>query len=96
MMIRIEITSPEGDLITIVNGAQQEAWLYSEGEWVDISTAFSSEWDSWRSTFQAYSDNLSSWTGAGDWTYTDTTDGSTVTITNIMVNPSLADSLFEP
>ena len=94
MMIRIEI--PLGDdmeFTYIVNGAEQKAWSNEGSGWVDLSDTFSDQWDLWDPTWQAYTDNLASWT-SGDWTYTDT-DGSTVTITGITVNPSLADSLFQ-
>jgi hypothetical protein len=93
MMVRVEITSSSGNIIEIINGAQQKAWLYANGAWTDLSTSFSSEWSSWSSTLTGYKNNLASWPGYGDWTYTNP-DGSTVRIHDITVNPSLADSLF--
>jgi hypothetical protein len=95
MMIRIDISTADVDFDYIVNGAQQKAWTYVGGEWMDLSDAFSNEWDSWNLTLQDYTNNLSSWTGAGDWTYTDA-NGYTIRVYDITVNPSLADSLFEP
>jgi hypothetical protein len=95
LMIRIDLSTTEGDIVYIVNGAQQKAWEYVGDEWNDLSDAFSAQWDMWNPTLQGYTDNLSSWTGAEEWTYTDT-DGSPVTIYDITVNQSLADSLFEP
>jgi hypothetical protein len=95
LMMRIEIATIEGDIIYIVNGAQQKAWANIAGEWMDLSDTFLNEWDMWNLTLDDYADNLSSWTGVGDWTYNDT-DGSAVTIHDITVDPSLADSLFEP
>jgi hypothetical protein len=94
MMIRIEITSTDGNLIYIVNGAQQKAWAYAGGTWQDLSSSFSTQWDSWQSTFTGYRDHLSGWTG-GDYTYT-APNGDSVRIYSISVNPSLADSLFQP
>lgn len=94
LMIRVDISTTEGDIVYIVNGAQQKAWEYVGDEWNDLSDAFSAQWDMWNTTVQGYTDNLSSWTG-GDWTYTDA-DGTPVRIYDITVNPSLADSLFEP
>jgi hypothetical protein len=94
MMIRVEITSADGDLIYIVNGAQQKAWGYSGGEWIDLSDTFSDQWDAWNSTWAGYKESLFDWTGTGDWTYTDP-DGNSVRVYDIAVNPSLADSLFE-
>ena len=92
MMIRVEIPLGEMDFIYIVNGAEQKAWATEGAGWVDLSDTFSEQWDSWDATWQGYTDNLSSWT-SGDWTYT--ANGATVTISEITVNPSLADSLFE-
>jgi hypothetical protein len=95
MMIRIEIESSDGDFVYIVNGAEEEAWAYADGEWTDVSDTFSDQWASWNSTWQGYQDSLTDWTGTGEWTYTDT-DGSSVRIFDIAVNPTLADSLFQP
>ena len=41
MMLRIEIESEGGDIIYILNSADQKAWSYMAGEWLDISSAFS-------------------------------------------------------
>jgi hypothetical protein len=95
LMIRIDLSTTEGDIVYIVNGVQQKAWEYVGDEWNDLSDAFSAQLDMWDPTVQGYTDNLSSWTGVGDWTYTDA-DGTPVRIYDITVNPSLADSLFEP
>lgn len=96
MMIRIEMTDPSsGDsFVYIVNGALQQAWMESGGQWTDLSSAFTSEWSSWDSTFTGYKNNLANWSGIGDWTYTSPT-GETIRISNVSVNPSLPDSLFE-
>lgn len=91
MMVRIEIS---GDIVYIVNGADQEAWAYIGGEWTDLSETFSTEWDSWNTTVSGYQSSLADWTGTGEWTYTE--DGADVRIFDIAVNPSLADSLFQP
>ena len=93
MMIRVEIPVSDMQLVYIVNGALQKAWANEGTTWMDLSDTFSDQWDAWNPTWEAYTDNLSTWT-SGDWTYTNT-DGSTVTITEITVNPSLADSLFQ-
>jgi hypothetical protein len=90
LMIRIEM---EGDMVYIVNGAEEKAWAYMEGQWTDISSTFSDEWDSWSTTVSGYQDSLSDWTGAGEWIYTE--DGTTVRIFDISVNPTLADPLFQ-
>jgi hypothetical protein len=93
MMIRIDIPMEGMELAYIVNGAQQKAWANEGSGWVDLSASFSDQWDSWKTTWDGYTDELATWT-SGDWTYTDA-NGVTVTITNMTVNPTLEDSLFE-
>ena len=95
MMIRVEFTDPSsgGSFVYIVNGAQQKAWMQSGGEWIDLSSAFASEYSNWDETFKGYQNNLADWNGLGDWSYT--VGGETISIHNISVNPSLPDSLFE-
>lgn len=93
MMMRIEMLSTDGDIIYIVNGAEQKVWMYAGGEWTDMSMSFSDEWDSWSTTVGGYQDDLADWTGTGEWTYSE--GGTTVRIYDISVNPELADSLFQ-
>lgn len=90
LMIRIEM---DGDMVYIVNGAEEKAWYYMDGAWTDISSTFSDEWASWSTTVSGYQGELADWTGTGEWTYTE--DGTTVRIYDISVNPTLADSLFQ-
>lgn len=94
LMLRVEIITTEGDIIYIINGAEQEAWGNIFGLWVDMSDEFSSEWDSWDLTMDGYTESLLEWSGEDDWTFTE--DGATITVYDISVNPLLADSLFEP
>jgi len=92
IMIRIDIPMEGMQLGYIVNGVQDKAWANEGSGWV-LSDSFSDQLDLWKATWDGYTTNLATWT-SGDWTYTDT-DGSTVTITDITVNPTLEDSLFE-
>ncbi len=94
-MIRVEYTDSTGsNMIYIVNGATQQAWISDNGEWTDLSSAYTSQYASWNNVYSSYKTNLASWTGVGDYTYTGA-DGSSVRIHNISVNPSLPDSLFQ-
>jgi hypothetical protein len=93
MMIRIEMSNGY-NAIDIVNAAEQKVWEYTDGQWTDLSDAFSDQWASWSSTWSGYKNTLADWTGTGEWTYTE--NGSTVRIYDISVNPTLADSLFQP
>jgi hypothetical protein len=94
-MVRIEFTDPSsGNLVYIVNSASQQVWVETNGQWTDLSSTYASQYSSWNSAFLGYKNNLTSWSGVGDWTYTDP-NGDTVKITNVSVNPSLSDSLFQ-
>jgi preprotein translocase subunit SecG len=93
-MLRVEWTDSQGSYIYIVNGAQQQVWISTNGVWTDYSSYFSDYWSTWNSTFTGLQSSLSHWSGSGDYTQTDT-NGDTVRIYNIVVNPSLADSLFQ-
>ena len=94
-MVRIEWTDPSGGtFVYIVNGALQQVWVESGGQWTDLSSAYASQSTTWDSTFLGYKNSLTDWSGLGDWTYTDP-NGDTVRISNVSVNPSLPDSLFQ-
>jgi hypothetical protein len=69
-------------------------WVESGGQWTDLSSAYSSQSSIWNSAFLGYKNSLTSWSGVGDWTYTDPS-GDTVRISNVSVDPSLPDSLFQ-
>jgi hypothetical protein len=58
---------------------------------MDVSDYFSEYWEAWGGTVEGYQSGLSGWTG-GDVTYEEL--GVTVRIYDIVVNPSLEDSLF--
>lgn len=90
LMMRIDGTVSDQNIIIIVNGVQQKAWIYEAGTWIDLSSSYSTYWNTWSQAFSGYQTDLSGWTG-GSWT---SSDGS-VTIGNVQVNPSLSDSVFE-
>jgi hypothetical protein len=94
MMIRIEMTNGY-NATEIVNAAQQKAWSCADGECTDVSDTFEDLWDSWSTTWSGYKNNLADWAGTGEWTYTDT-DGNSVRVFDISIDPDLADSLFQP
>jgi hypothetical protein len=94
LMMRIEMQSAGESFIYIVNGAQEKVWVYSEGEWMDFSNMYPTYWETWNSAWQGYHNNLMDWTGYGDWTYT-TPNGDSVRIYDIIINPSLPDSMFQ-
>jgi hypothetical protein len=93
-MIRIEETESSGNYVIIINGATQQFWMETNGQWQDLSTEFASQWSTWKGTFDANQAVLENWIGAGDYSYT-SPNGDSVKISNIAVNPSLPDSLFQ-
>jgi len=94
LMLRIEMESEGEEFIYIVNGAQQKVWIYSNDQWMDLSDAFPTYWDTWSSAWEGYRTDLLDWTGTGDWVYS-TPNGDSVRIYDVVINPSLADSMFE-
>jgi len=93
-MMRIEVTDAAGaQSIFILNGVQRKAWSYSDGQWEDISAAYDSQFSTWNTLWQGYSNSLSGWNGIGDWNYT--VGNSGIRISNVSVNPILSDSLFQ-
>jgi flagellar basal body-associated protein FliL len=91
-MMRIEYTGTDGNAIYIFNGAQQKAWSFSDNTWTDISAAYTIQFGVWNNLWQGYVNSLTAWNGSGDYSYT--SQGSTVRIYDISVNPTLQDSLF--
>ena len=88
--LRLEILGAD-NFVYILNGTEQKAWSNVTGTWAEEQD-FNANWDMWIPVWQGYVDNLENWTGTGDYTYT--ADGTSVKISDISVNPTLADSLF--
>lgn len=94
IMLRIDFTDSSGEkTIYVINGVETKAWTFSNGAWEDVSAAYQTQFNIWNSLYQGYVTNLSTWT-SGDWTYT--SEGATVRIYDISVNPSIPDSVFQP
>lgn len=93
LMLRIEMRSGGEEFIYIVNGAQENVWVYSNGDWMDLSQMFPTYWETWSSAWEGYRANLLDWTGTGDWAYS--VNGESIRIYDIAVNPTLPDSMFE-
>jgi hypothetical protein len=95
-----EVTTPSaGTIEYIINGALQKAWLYQGGQWTDISVAFTSDLSTVESAAGLYVNMLTYYGGSGSFTYTvpagQPNAGFTDTFTNVHINPSLPDSLFQ-
>jgi len=94
MKIRIDMSISGMDFVYIVNGEEQKSWTYMSGTWTE-NTDFTADWDSWGVALTGYKEDLANWTGSGDYTYSDS-EGNSIKIYAITVNPTLEDSLFEP
>jgi hypothetical protein len=99
-LIEVVTTPSSGTLEYIVNGAQQKAWVYQGGQWTDLSSEFSTILPTVQSAAGLYTNMLTHYGGSGSYTYTipsgQPNAGDTATFTNIKINPSLPDSLFQP
>jgi hypothetical protein len=77
----------------IMYAANQTSYSNATGTW-DVSV-FATDWPTYSTQFEGYIDHNPDWkTGDSDITYTDNS-GNTVVIFNIVLNPSLPDSLFQ-
>lgn len=94
---RIDILGGEtGNYSYILNAGDQTAWTAVNGVWTDISSEFLTQWDSWGAQWTANVNALGTWTtGSPDVTYNGS-NGESIVISNIVVNPTLPDSLFLP
>jgi hypothetical protein len=88
LKLRLDETAPSA-MSVLINEATQTVWIYASGTWMDMSSYFENEWSAFNTEFAGYLTDLSSWTGSGSITV------GTVTFSNIQVNPTLDDSLFE-
>ncbi|MFW6040566.1 MAG: hypothetical protein ACOC85_01880 [Thermoplasmatota archaeon] len=93
--LRMEWDSNDDEGIFILNHELKKAWIYSDGVWEDLSEWFEVWYDTYYvQQFEDYMTELYDWTG-GEYTYTEPSEGITVTFSGIQIDPSLSDSLFE-
>jgi hypothetical protein len=93
-MMRIDATDDQGNKTTfIVNGADQTAWSYSNSQWTNLTSTYAVQLGIWNPLWQGYVNELSAWSGSGDFNYTQTF--TTIRIYDISINPALPDSLFQ-
>lgn len=96
VMLRIDMSGVgQANYTTVVNGVDQTAWRSTNGNWADVSTTYNTIWEigcgkQWSNNVDA----LANWIGTGDCTYTDSV-GTSYRIYNVVINPTLADSLFQ-
>jgi hypothetical protein len=91
---------PNGIQVTIINGVQKNAWYYENNEWKIYPSSLVNYTNLYQGPIQYYTDAIiANWTGSGSLTYTfedPTGVYARVIISDIVINPSLPDSLFQP
>jgi hypothetical protein len=95
VLIRVDQTDAQGNnFIYLMNQTAQSAWADAMGTgFVDDSANFASYWDSTligKAAVDMYMTALADWSGTGDYT------GDTYVIYDIVVDPTLDDSVFVP
>jgi len=94
LLIRVDQTDKdELDFLYLIHQADQKAWAYCMGEGGDVSEDFATYWDNpliGNVAVDKYMTALANWSGTGNY------EGDTYTISNIVVNPTIEDSVFEP
>jgi type II secretory pathway pseudopilin PulG len=101
MVLRIDVLGGEsGNYTYIMYHGDQTAWVAVNGTWTNVSSDFTNQWNTWVGTGKRWTtdvDHLATdWSGTGDYTYIGSTTGATIRIYNVAINPTLADSLFQP
>ena len=86
--LSIEYVDETAGFSIIIDGVSHEAMSDMTGTWQ--AEDFQTTWDQWYPLFEGYVDSLAHWT-SGDYTSED----GTTTISNIAVNPTIDDSVFE-
>ena len=99
MVLRIDLSGGEsGNYTYIMDHGAQTVWWCNNGTWTDLSSDFTNQWNTWVGTGKQWTSNLdaltTNWSGTGDCTYEGAT--TTIRIYNVVINPTLADSLFQP
>ena len=96
VLLRVDQTDAQGNVfIYLMNQTAQSAWANFGGEWTDDSANFDANY--WSSEYigkvalDSYIDAL-----AADWSGTGGFEGDGYVISNIALNPELADSIFQP
>jgi hypothetical protein len=96
LMLRLDLLGGEaGNYSYIFITSNQATWSAENGVWTDVSSTFNDLWSIWDTHWNNLVNALANWSGAGDYNYT-ASNGASVRVYYISVNPSLEDSLFQP
>jgi hypothetical protein len=76
--------------------SNQTVWLATNGVWTDVSSTYNDQWNVFGTEWAGLVNHLKTdWSGTGDCNFKSSW-GAFETIYYVGVNPSLADSLFQP
>jgi hypothetical protein len=100
MMLRIDISGGEsGNYTYILNQGTQTAWQSINGNWTNVSNDFTNQWNTFVGEHTRWTTDvghlINDWSGTGNYTYVGSITGATVNLYNVIINPTLADSLFQ-
>jgi hypothetical protein len=94
ILLRVDQTDAQGtEFIYLMNQTGQTVWADFGTGFMDYSSDFATYWDNeliGKPGLDKYMTALADWSGTGDY------EGDTFTISNIVVNPTIDDSVFEP
>ena len=98
ILLRVDQTDAQGnDFTYIMNQTGQTVWADFGAGFDDYSSDWSTYWDNTligNAGLQSYLTALEDWSGTGDYEYE--SGGNSFVIYNIVVDPSLDDSAFQP
>ena len=83
------------EFVMVVDAGADTVHMYGAGQWMDLSENFQAYFSQFQPMFAVCENQLSGWTG-GELTLTDPTTGEPVRFYDIVLNPELPDSLFQP
>jgi hypothetical protein len=93
VLLRVDQTDAQGNnFIYLMNQTGQTVWADFGTGFIDYSADFTTYWDNTligNAALNSYMTALANWSGTGNY------EGDSFTIYNIVVNPTLADSVFQ-
>ncbi|HII85510.1 TPA: hypothetical protein HA273_02820 [Candidatus Bathyarchaeota archaeon] len=94
VMLRVDIEGDGATYSYIMFAGNQTSWANLDGTWVESD--FATDWTAWGNQWSAYVTELdNNWSGSGSYNYTDS-EGNSVVISDIQVQPDIDDSIFQP
>jgi len=94
MTLRVDLLGgASGNYSYILNAGEEKSWSSTDNGVTWTPGNFTADWISWSPLWTGYVDNLTHWSGSGNYAYTDPS-GEAITLFNISVNPTIPDSTF--